>query len=341
MATEDVRDIEQRVQAELDELAETLKLPQSLIDRLVAVAEKLQYTEAARGSIELRPTSTGSDSDDGVSGSAGNSACEIDMEKCGKRLGNSKPTRDCAATGSSCIQHSKLKFEAGKSKIVALLKTEFGLHGARGSARFLKDKYRKSQYKYELGVNVFKEECEEGEGDEKTTTFEYAVHDLFSTFIQEKTAEEVVEKLKQVQETLKVLWNACQFMHGDMKAEQILIDKQSRQPLLNDFDKSSFTLTYENRYAVRIRPSMGYDLPPPFKQLAEGFAQRGLQLGPLAFNPQMQARASVCPLQLNHEFDMACLFASVLLRFPLKQNSTLRESRDMIRIFKGGSNGSI
>ena len=165
------------------------------------------------------------------------------------------------------------------------------------------------------GVSTYSELCHV----RGARLFKYPIHDKFSDFIKTANVDVIVSKLEQVFQTLTQLWHICQFTHGDMKCEQVLLTKPGGTPLLNDFDKSSFTVL-EGDQPTRIRPKKGRNTG--ITSIANSLIGWGARTGVdravsmpyVTYNPQMEVRSARCPIEDGHKFDMACLVASVLLQ---------------------------
>lgn len=155
-----------------------------------------------------------------------------------------------------------------------------------------------------LCVNTFDHFCEKDD----VLLFTYPKLDLFARFIKTASAAKIVATLRRVFRTLDRLYRACQFTHGDMKCDQVLLARDG--PVLNDFDKSSFTVIVDGA-PLRVRPKMGNSKVWGVNLLVQTLAELGVDKS--GFNAQMRVRAARCP-RSDARFDKACLLASTLLQ---------------------------
>ena len=151
-------------------------------------------------------------------------------------------------------------------------------------------------------------------------TYSLAKGPPFTEIIQEEQTndandaniKQIIKYLKGLFHTIDTLFEECQFQHGDMKCEQVLMmeneTKDQIEAILNDFDKSSFTVKYKERF-LRCRPKSDF-----IRQQGWTYTHSpSIPAKTLQFSPQMKVRSLQCPMEDGNKFDKQCLLASVLL----------------------------
>jgi hypothetical protein len=168
---------------------------------------------------------------------------------------------------------------------------------------------------HDLHINTYQLCCKQKVSDGTEWVFRYKKLTTFSEYMKRADAAAIGDKIEKVRETLKKMWSLCQFSHGDMKVDQILMEGDN--PLLNDFDKSSFTvlrdsINLQDAAPVRIRPTKRKTTIPIISRIIGHIASKGIDAS-LSYSEIQAVRNSRCPLQDGWKFDAACLWASALL----------------------------
>jgi hypothetical protein len=179
-----------------------------------------------------------------------------------------------------------------------------------------------------LGVNVY--DTPNSCSDDGTFVFGYPKLSRLQDFVtvpvvddplgHELRSAHIIHILRQIADTLEGLWRKCQFTHGDMKCDQILLwEHQKNLPVhdncnipligssfryearLNDFDKSSFTVLLDNDEIEDVRSIADVHSIEVLSKPSE----RPPNVTPVRLRPKKSRHSSIVGGLMRHGLDMS------------------------------------